>query len=254
MIDLHRPDPGRILVVGHRGAEALAPENTWAAFQAGFEAGADLLELDVQLTADGEAVVIHDFTLWPKLRDRRWVRELTYRALQELDVGSWFSPTFAGQHIPHFAEVLDWARGKVPLLVDLKHGFWGPEDDRLEMTALDLIDNMGMANQVVLSSWDQVALARVRARRPGILLSINQRQRVANPVGRIRPTGARWVTVYWPQTDQDSVARLQRAGLVVNLTDLFSADYAEAQRLGVNAVTVTDPRAARAALAGHRPA
>jgi glycerophosphoryl diester phosphodiesterase len=250
-MDLHRPDPGRVLVIGHRGAEALAPENTWAAFLAGYQAGADLLELDVQLTADGEAVVIHDFTLWPKLRDPRWVRELTWKELRELDVGSWFGPDFAGQRIPRFAEVLDWARGKVPLLVDLKHGFVGPQDDRLEMTALDLIEKMDMADQVVVASWDQVALARVRARSPRIPLAINLRQRVADPVSRVRPTGARWVTVYWPQTDQDSVSCLQEAGLVVNLADLFSAEYAEAQRLGVDAVTVTDPGEARAALRSH---
>ena len=241
-------DPGRVLVVGHRGAEALAPENTWAAFQAGYSAGADLLELDVQLTRDGEAIVYHDFTLQPKLGDPRWVRDVAWEDLCGLDVGSWFSPAFAGECIPRFSDVLDWARGRVSLQVDLKHGFSDLDDDRLEMVVLDLIEQSRMAGQVVVSSWDRVALARIRARNPAIPLAVNLRERVADPVAQVTPTGACWVTVFWPQTDRRTVACLQEAGLVVSLANLFTADYAAALRLGVNAVTATDPGAARAAL------
>ena len=163
MIRLHRRLPNQILVVGHRGAEALAPENTWAAFQAGYEAGADLLELDVQLTHDGEAVIFHDYTLFPKLGDPRWLRDMAWGNLYELDVGGWYDPQFGSERVPRFADVLDWARDKIALWVDLKHGFEASGDDRLEMTALDLIEKAGMTEQVVISSWDQVALARVRA-------------------------------------------------------------------------------------------
>lgn len=237
-----------MLVVGHRGAEALAPENTWAALQAGYQAGADLLELDVQLTRDGQAIVYHDFTLQPKLGDPRWVQDLAWQDVHELDVGSWFGPAFAGERIPRFIDVLAWARGRVALWVDLKHGFAEPKDDRLEKTALELIEAAGMADQVLISSWDQVALGRIRAQQPEIPLAINLRERVPDPVARILPTGARWVTVYWPQADRPTVARLQEAGLVVNLANLFTADYTQALRLGVDAVTTTDPSAALKAL------
>jgi len=243
-----------VLVIGHRGAEALAPENTWAAFQAGYQAGADLLELDVQLSDDGEAIVLHDFTLWPKLGDPRWVRDLAWDELRELDVGSWFGPAFAGERIPRLADVLEWAQGRVALQVDLKHGFVEPDDDRLEMAALELIERTGMGDQVLISSWDLVALARVRACCPEIPLAVNLRERVADPVGRVQATGwpgARWVTVYWPQVDRQTVACLQAAGLAVNLVGLFTDDYTEALRLGVDAVTATDPGAARAALAQY---
>jgi glycerophosphoryl diester phosphodiesterase len=237
-----------VLVVGHRGAEALAPENTWAAFRAGYEAGADVLEMDVQLTRDGEAIVLHDFTLAPKWGDPRWVRDLAWDELRELDAGSWFGAAFVGERIPRFVDVLDWARGRVVLQVDLKHGFVDPDDKRLEMAALDLIEQGGMHDQVLVSSWDLVALARVRARCPEIPLAVNLRERVADPVARVQATGARWVTVYWPQVDRQTVACLQAAGLVVNLTGLFTADYTEVLRLGVDAVTAADPGAARAAL------
>ena len=139
----------------------------------GYEAGADLLELDVQLTRDGEAIVYHDFTLWPRFRDPRWVRDLSWDDLASLDVGSWFAPAFSGERIPRFADVLQWAQGRVPLWVDLKHGFADPEDDRLEMAALDLIEGAGMDDQVVISSWDQVALARLKTRSPDLPLAVN---------------------------------------------------------------------------------
>lgn len=244
----HRSQPSQVLIIGHRGGEALAPENTWAAFHAGYQAGADLLEVDVQLTSDGEAILFHDFTLQPKLSDSRWVRDLTWAELFDLDVGSWFAPAFAGERIPRLVDLLEWARGRVRLWVDLKHGFVDPDDDRLEMRTLDLIEQANMADQVVVSSWDEVALARIRARLPGIPLAVNLRQRVADPVGQIAPTGARWAVVYWPQIDPQGVAHLRQAGLLVNLTNVFTSDYREALRLGVDAITVTDPGAAHAAL------
>jgi glycerophosphoryl diester phosphodiesterase len=213
------------------------------------QAGAYLIEVDVQLTRDGEAILFHDFSLQPKFGDPRWIRDLTWDDLRELDAGRWFSPAFAGERIPRFADVLDWARREgVALWVDLKHGFVAPNDDRLEMTALDLIEAADMADQVVISSWDQVALERILVRRPEMPLAVNLRQRVPDPVRQIGRTGARWVVVYWPQVDRQTVAQLQAAGFVVTLTHLFTEDYAEALRLGVDAVTAADPGAARAAL------
>jgi len=245
----HRP--GRVLIIGHRGAEALAPENTWASLEAGYQAGADLLEVDVQLSRDGQAVVFHDFSLQPKLGDRRWLRDLSWEELRALDVGSWFGPQFSGQRIPRLAEVLGWARQRVPLWVDLKHGFVAPDDDCLEMTALGLIEAADMVDRVVISSWDQVALARIKARRPEIPVAVNLRQRVPDPVGQVAGADADWVVVYWPQVDRQTVVQLQAAGLTVVLTNLFTADYAEATRLGVDALSAKDPAAARAALAGR---
>lgn len=245
----YRPESGRVLIIGHRGAEALAPENTWYSLKTAHEAGADLIELDVQLTRDGEAVLFHDFSLQPKLGDPRWLRDLAWDDLRALDVGRWFSPAFVGAQIPRFADVLDWARQEgAALWVDLKHGFVSADDDRLEMIALDLIEAADMADRVVISSWDQVALERILARRPDMPLAVNLRERVPDPVRQIGRTGARWVVVYWPQVDRQTVAQLQDAGLAVTLTNLFTEDYIEALNLGVNAVTATDPGAARAAL------
>jgi glycerophosphoryl diester phosphodiesterase len=245
---LRRDRAGRCLVIGHRGAEAVAPENTWAALRAGQQAGADLLEIDVQLARDGEAILFHDFSLYPKLGDPRWVRDMSWDELCRLDVGSWYGPAFAGERIPRLAEVLEWARGRAGLQVDLKHGFQAAGDDRLEMAALELIDRAGMAGKVMISSWDEVALARIHARRPDVALAVNLPSRVDDPAGRAAASGASWVLTYWPQIDAGAVACLHEAGYAVCLNELFSGEYGEVVRLGVDAVTAGDPGAARAAL------
>ena len=252
LISLRERESGRVLIVGHRGAEALAPENTWASLKAGCESGADMLEVDVQLTSDGEAIVFHDYTLQPKFGDPRWVRDLAWAELRAFDVGRWFAPRFAGERIPRLADVLAWARERVALWVDLKHGFVEHDDDGLEKAAVEMIVECSMIDQVVVSSWDQVALSRIRVRYPRIPLAVNLRPRVPDPVSLIRPTGASWVAVWWPQIDRETVARLQAGGLTVCLTNLFTADYAEAYRLGVDAVTAEDPSVARTALVASR--
>jgi glycerophosphoryl diester phosphodiesterase len=247
MLRLHRSQLRRPYILGHRGAEALAPENTWAAIQAGVEAGADLLELDVQLSADGEVVLFHDFTLAPKRGDPRWVRDVPWAELRALDVGSWFDAAYAGERMPRLADVLDWARDRVFLFLDLKHGFGNSPG--LEDAVLALLDG-DAGERVVLSSWDQEAMRHVRERRPDLATNINLHGRFVDPLGVIAAAGATWACLWWPDADVEGVARLQAARLTVVLTSVFDGHYAEAAALGVDVLTAADPAAAWAALAG----
>jgi glycerophosphoryl diester phosphodiesterase len=114
-------------VIAHRGASGLAPENTLPAFELAVRQGADALELDVRLTRDGAAVVIHDATL-DRTTDRSGpVLAQTLAELRMADAGARFTldrgRTFpfrgTGVRIPTLAEVL-WAFPKVPVLVEVK--------------------------------------------------------------------------------------------------------------------------------------
>src|SRR5512140_1438453 len=87
------------LVVGHRGAPARAPENTAASFRAALDAGAGAIELDVGLSKDGHAVVLHDATLDRTTSGRGPLARRTWPELAELDAGGWFSPRFAGEPV-----------------------------------------------------------------------------------------------------------------------------------------------------------
>src|SRR4030095_11333732 len=93
------------LIIGHRGASAVAPENTLAAFREAIAVGADGIEFDVRLTHDGVPVVIHDSTLRRTGGLSRRVGDMTWSEVAKVDVGSWFSKSFANECVPSLAEL-----------------------------------------------------------------------------------------------------------------------------------------------------
>src|SRR3990172_7158952 len=93
-------DDAVTLNIAHRGASALAPENTMAAFEKAVELGADVIELDLHMSRDGELVVIHDDTLDRTTDGRGVVHELNLKDLKRLDAGRWVGKEFAGERSP----------------------------------------------------------------------------------------------------------------------------------------------------------
>ena len=112
------------LIIAHRGASALAPENTLAAFQKAIDDGADGIELDVRIVKDGVPVVFHDSTLARMVGRENTVSSFTAEELQTFDVGSWFNrknpnranEKFAAETIPTFAQLLDFLKDYKGLL------------------------------------------------------------------------------------------------------------------------------------------
>jgi len=92
------------LIIGHRGFRARYPENTMAAFAGAVDAGADMIEFDVQLSSDGIPVVIHDRTLDRTTNGSGPVTSHTLSQLKKLDAGSWFQSRFRAQTIPTLEE------------------------------------------------------------------------------------------------------------------------------------------------------
>ncbi len=102
------------LIIGHRGASAIAPENTLAAFTRAIQNGADGIEFDVRLSQDGVPVVIHDATLARTGLIDGVVAELSAEVLGRTDVGSWFGRRpnaddvdFSGEKLPSLQQVFD---------------------------------------------------------------------------------------------------------------------------------------------------
>jgi glycerophosphoryl diester phosphodiesterase len=144
-------------VIGHRGASGTTPENTLVAFRRAEELGADMVELDVQRTRDGEVVVIHDFTLDRTTDGTGRVGEHTLVELARLDAGSWFGARFRGERIPTLGQVLDAIA--LPVNVELKP----VGDEGLEEQALAVVTRAGALDRVVFSSFVADALVRLRA-------------------------------------------------------------------------------------------
>ncbi len=136
--------PRRVVAIAHRGEHLRHPENTMPAFEEAVRLGADYIEVDVRTTADGKLVLSHDGSVDRCTNGKGEVAKMTFAELRALDAGIKMGPEFAGTKIPTFDEVLDYARGKINIYVDVK-----------QVTAKNLVAHIvehGMADQVVIYS------------------------------------------------------------------------------------------------------
>ncbi len=127
------------LVIAHRGASGYAPENTLKAFKTAWIMKADMVELDAQETSDGRLVCIHDFELPRTTNGEGYVGELTYHEIKELDAGQ-------GERVPLLSEVLDFARGRIGVNIEIKAL-------SVEKRVLELVTEREMLDSVMFSSF-----------------------------------------------------------------------------------------------------
>lgn len=164
------------LILGHRGASRRAPENTLPAFVAAMEDGADGVELDVHMTADGVPVVIHNARVDATTNGLGWVNDMTLAELKRLDAGAHVSPDFAGTEIPTLEEVLALIGDHVLVNIELKAQV--RDGTGLEYAVGSLVKRMGLQDRVWVSSFKpytlhtmrQVSLRQELPRLPGGLL------------------------------------------------------------------------------------
>jgi glycerophosphoryl diester phosphodiesterase len=147
-------------IFAHRGASALAPENTLAAFQLAVDLGAHAIELDAKLTLDGEVVVFHDRSLARTTGAGGMVGETSLDALRELDAGSFFASAFHGEKIPTLDEVFAQVGGKIYVNVELTN-YANPNDELPEKVA-ELVRRYNLEEQVLFSSFNPSALNRIK--------------------------------------------------------------------------------------------
>lgn len=154
---------GQVQIIAHRGASGAAPENTLAAFERAIDDGADWIELDVQETADGIVMVQHDsdFMKSAGLALRVW--QATATDLATVDIGSWYGPEFSDERIPTLAEVLELAKGRIGVLIELK--YYG-HDEQLEARVVDAVVAAGMASDVRVMSLKYEGVRKIAALRP----------------------------------------------------------------------------------------
>ena len=160
----------RTLNFAHRGASHAAPENTLSAFRLAREMGADGIELDVQLSLDGTPVVMHDAAVDRTTQGSGTAADLTLAELKELDAGSWFSAEFEGERIPTLAEVFEALSRDLLVNVELKA--MDPEPTGLEEAVVSVITRHGMDDLVLISSFNPLALRRIRQAHPHLPLAL----------------------------------------------------------------------------------
>jgi glycerophosphoryl diester phosphodiesterase len=161
-MDIIFPKP---MIFAHRGSSASAPENTLAAFELAVEHGAHAIELDAQLSADGHIMVIHDHQVNRTTNGTGYVNEMDLVALKELDAGSYFDRKYQGEKIPTLSEVLETIGQKILINIELKNDRT-PLDD-LPRRAAEIVTRHAMQTRVIFSSFNPIALQRVKKELPG---------------------------------------------------------------------------------------
>lgn len=171
-------------MIGHRGACGLYPENTMISFRGALDLGADMIELDVQLSHDGIPVISHDVTVNRCTDGRGFIDMLTFSQIRSLDAGSWYANRFKGEPVPSLEEVLSFSKDKIAVNIEIKAGGHVAVHDIVEST-LDVVASAGVKSQVLFSSFDVEILKLIRAEWPDAFIGLlyeKTRRNKTNPV------------------------------------------------------------------------
>lgn len=232
-------------IIAHRGASQLAPENTLAAVRLGYALGADAVEVDVQLSADGQLMVIHDAdTRRTAGGTKRVVRETLAASLRQLEVGSWKDEKYRGEKIPLLEEVLAEVPEGKKLFIELKAG---PE---ILPGLQQKIEASGVGQRLVLISFGQQLIAQAKALLPQLpaywLLDNWNRHSPDNAIQTARAAGLEGLDVHHALVDETFMRKMQENGLEVYVYTVNNAKRAKKLAgLGVKGITTDRPQGLR---------
>ncbi len=249
-------DPSqRPLNIAHRGARSLAPENTMAAAQLALDIGADMWELDVAVTADGELVIVHDDTLertsnaQQVFPDRRpWaVHTFTLEELRTLDFGSWFNQQdpfeqiasgavtaemqqgYVGEPIPTLREALVFTRdNRWTVNIEIKDATNTPGDADVVEKVVAMVEELGMVDMVLISSFNHSYLRRVKAANPSIDTAALVMSHTSNAVNIVRDLQAQGYNPGLRGLSPDVIPPIREAGVVVYVWPVTAPDIMRA--------------------------
>ncbi|MCA5892110.1 glycerophosphodiester phosphodiesterase [Isoptericola sp. NEAU-Y5] len=234
--------PPRPVVVAHRGSPGVAPQNTLASFETAWRAGAQVVEIDVHLSADGVPVVIHDATVDATTDGSGAVGRLPVDSLRELDAGSWFAPEFAGQRIPTLDEVLAFlaTHPGMDLLCEYK-GYWTPDEVAVTVGA---VEAAGLVDRFMGQSFQPPTVAALREVAPTVPRALLAEGDHPDLVQKATALGAAGVSLAWPMISADPslVARCHDAGLHVVAWTVNDKDtWATLVSAGVDGIITDHP-------------
>lgn len=197
-----------IQLVAHRGGSHLAPQNTLAAFRNALNFPIDAIELDVHMSRDGHAIVFHDYTVEELTDGAGNILDLDFDYLRSLNAAAHFPGGWPeAQQIPTLSEVLNLAKGRVQVYIEIKpskrDGVFGRYPNIVE-TVVEEIRAAAMLDQVLIISFDWQVLPRVKALEPslrtGALVSTDQwdareKQALSTLAERVAALGCDWINM-----------------------------------------------------------
>ncbi len=159
-------DKSQILIIGHRGANKSEPENTLRSFRKAIELQADYIELDVQVSKDGEIVVIHGYEISELTGYNGYVEKMTLDELKQLDFGE-------GEKIPTLQEVIDLAQGEIGLQIEIKV-------EEIGKKIIEMLREANLIESTIISSFIHNELLKIKKVEPDIKLGALLSERISD--------------------------------------------------------------------------
>ncbi len=246
--DLWYARENHIPVLGHRGIRAKYPENTMVSFIAAIELGVDLIEFDVNLTKDGELVVIHDNTIDRTSDQTGRTRDYTLAELKSFDFGGKFGEEFVGTQIPTLREVLEYvAKNTETLLLNVEIKDY---DHAVVDVTVAMLHELGLAERSVIACFNAEVVRYVKSAYPEMRTQGFPGRYMSNFTEETYDCMfGMGIPISWNGcTDEQVAADIALARSKGILAWLFCADTPEAVercvRLGMDNITGNDPAVA----------
>lgn len=203
----------QLINFAHRGASAVCPENTMAAFEKSLELGATGIETDVQMTKDGRLVLIHDETLKRTAGAEGFVKDYTYEELSKLDAGGWFGEAFQGERIPLLEELLELTQSRGTIVnIELKNS--SVPYPGLEEKVIEAVNQFKMGDRIVVSSFNHYSLLHCKRVDSEIRTGILYMEGLYEPWEYAKRIQADALHAYKKAVLPEWVAEAQRNGVV----------------------------------------
>lgn len=232
-----------VLNFAHRGSLTEAPENTLAATKKALEHGAKAIELDVQLTKDGELIIIHDHHLKRFTKQTsKLVKDLTVKEIKSLDIGSAFSPTYKGETLATLDEILTVCPSDVLLNIEIKN--IPVIYEGIEEKLLHSLESHQRLDHTIISSFDHVALQNIQELNADIKVGALFYYRMVRPWEYIKNSGLKAYSIHLNDVtvDEKTIKASHDAGLKIyayTVNDL--SRYHELIEAGVDGVFSNNP-------------
>ena len=198
----------------HRGFSAAYPENTLLSFEKAAAAGADGIETDVQLSADGALVIIHDSAVDRTTNAKGYVKDLTLSELRQLNASVHF-PKAPIQHIPTLDEYLAWVKNqRLTSNIELKTDQFPYPG--IEAKVVAKIKAYGVEKQVILSSFNHYSIMKVKAIDPDIRCGLLTAANFLHPGEYVRKAGAEYLHPLYFTLDEHRISEIHKEGIQIN--------------------------------------
>lgn len=223
---------GRTLIESHRGIEADVPENSWPAIQMGHQLGADLIEIDVQMSQDCVPFLRHNY----QLPDGRWCAQLPWSELKELRID--------GEPLPLLEDVLSWARDAGTILsLDIKT-FFSPEGS-LAKEVIRSLERTGMQEKVLLLFVDHHELFQVKRSHPELTVRALLTGRLINYPEYLQKINADGVSISYGMFHPVDVEQIHSIDAFVSLGGIWNPDTNLFQTSDIDVFSHSTPVEAR---------